>query len=119
MLAMKLYGIPNCTTVKKARDWLTANHIVYEFHDFKKQGIDRATLTHWLTQIPHEKLINRTGLTWRGLSNEAKAAIIDNHSAMALMQDKASVIKRPVLVKDNQVISLGFDEINYQKLLSK
>ena len=116
---MKLFGIPNCSTVKKARDWLTVNNISYEFHDFKKQGIDAATLNGWLADIPHEKLINRAGLTWRGLSNETKAAIVDNASAIALMLDKTSLIKRPVLVNDNKIIGLGFDETNYQKLLSK
>ncbi len=116
---MKLYGIPNCSTVKKARDWLALHNIAYEFHDFKKQGIDSVTLTHWLAQIPHEKLINRNGLTWRGLSDKARAAVIDNNSAMALIQEKTSVIKRPILVKDNQVFSVGFDEPTYQKMLSK
>lgn len=116
---MKLYGIPNCNTVKKARDWLASHNIAYEFHDFKKQGIDSATLTSWLAQTPHEKLINRAGLTWRGLSDEAKTNVVDNSSAIALMQEKASVIKRPVLVKDNQIISVGFDEPTYQKLLSR
>ena len=116
---MKLFGIPNCNTVKKARDWLTANNISYEFHDFKKQGIDAATLNSWLADIPYEKLINRAGLTWRGLSNETKAAIVDNASAIALMLDKTSLIKRPVLVNDNKIIGLGFDETNYQKLLGK
>lgn len=116
---MKLFGIPNCSTVKKARDWLTVNNISYEFHDFKKQGIDAATLNGWLADIPYEKLINRAGLTWRGLSNETKAAIVDNASAIALMLDKTSLIKRPVLVNDNKIIGLGFDETNYQKLLSK
>ena len=116
---MKLFGIPNCSTVKKARDWLTKNNISYEFHDFKKQGIDAATLNGWLADIPYEKLINRAGLTWRGLSNETKAAIVDNASAIALMLDKTSLIKRPVLVNDNKIIGLGFDETNYQKLLSK
>ncbi len=114
---MKLYGIPNCNKVKKARDWLFLNNIAYEFHDFKKQGIDKIILTHWLTQVPHDKLINRTGLTWRGLSDTAKAAIVDNNSAIALMQEKTSVIKRPILVKDNQIINLGFDEVAYQALL--
>ena len=112
---MKLYGIPNCNTVKKARDWLDANNIAYEFHDFKKQGLDEATIQNWLTQYPWEKLINRAGLTWRGLDDATKSAIIDNTSAMALMQAKTSVIKRPVLVKDGKLLALGFDENTYKE----
>ncbi len=112
---MKLYGIPNCKTVKKARDWLGANNIAYEFHDFKKQGIDEATINSWLSQYPWEKLINRAGLTWRGLDDATKSSITDNVSANALMQVKTSVIKRPILVKDGKVLALGFDETVYKE----
>ena len=112
---MRLYGIPNCNTVKKARDWLDANNIAYEFHDFKKQGIDQATINDWLTQYPWEKLINRAGLTWRGLDDATKSSIIDNVSATTLMQAKTSVIKRPILVKDGSILCLGFDENAYRE----
>jgi arsenate reductase (glutaredoxin) len=110
---MTLYGIPNCNTVKKARDWLAARNIAVEFHDFKKQGIIAADLSLWLSQIPHEILINRAGLTWRGLDQQTKNGITDNAAAIALMQAKTSVIKRPVLVKDGTVLCLGFDETRY------
>jgi Spx/MgsR family transcriptional regulator len=112
---MQLYGIPNCNTVKKARDWLDANNIAYDFHDFKKQGIDEATIKHWLTQYPWEKLINRAGLTWRGLDETTKSSIADNVAANALMQAKTSVIKRPILVKDGKILALGFDEAAYKE----
>lgn len=115
---MKLYGIPNCNTVKKARDWLDSKHIAYEFHDFKKQGVSQQLLENWLTQFPHEKLINRAGLTWRGLDENTKAGIVDNASAIALMQAKTSVIKRPVLVKNGKILCLGFDEAIYKELLT-
>ena len=110
---MKLYGIPNCNTVKKARDWLAERQIVVEFHDFKKQGIEATELKIWLSQIPHEKLINRAGLTWRGLDEDTKNNITNNAAAIALMQAKTSVIKRPVLVKDGTVLCVGFDEPRY------
>jgi arsenate reductase (glutaredoxin) len=116
---MKLYGIPNCNTVKKARDWLAANQIDYEFHDFKKQGATTPLLENWLAQVPFDKLINRAGLTWRGLDDSLKNNIIDNASAIALMQAKTSVIKRPILEKDNTIVSLGFNEAEYaEKLIS-
>ena len=115
---MKLYGIPNCNTVKKARDWLAANHIAYEFHDFKKGVADQALLTNWLNQLPWEKLVNRAGMTWRNLSEGEKAIVIDPSSARSLMLDKTSVIKRPVLVKDGEIISLGFSEEVYKDLFS-
>lgn len=114
---MKLYGIPNCNTVKKARSWLEQHGIAYEFHDFKKQGIDAATLETWLRQVPWEKLVNRAGMTWRNLDDASKAAVVDNTSAIALMTAKTSAIKRPVLVRDGAVLCLGFDETTYGKLL--
>ena len=118
MQTLILYGIANCNTVKKARDWLTNNSIAYTFHDFKKQGASAALLENWLSQVPHEKLINRAGLTWRGLDNATKASIIDNASAIALMQAKTSAIKRPVLTKNGKIVCLGFDETAYKELFS-
>jgi arsenate reductase (glutaredoxin) len=114
---MKLYGIPNCNTVKKARDWLDSQHIAYEFHDFKKQGASKQLLEQWLSQVDYQKLINRAGLTWRGLDEATKSNIIDNASAIALMQAKTSVIKRPILEKDSKILCLGFDEASYQEHL--
>jgi Spx/MgsR family transcriptional regulator len=114
---LTLYGISNCNTVKKARDWLAANHVAYVFHDFKKQGASAELLKNWLSQQPHSKLINRAGLTWRGLDDATKSSIVDDASAMQLMQAKTSLIKRPLLVKDSKIICLGFDEAAYEELL--
>ncbi len=110
---LKLYGIPNCNTVKKARAWLDAKGVAYTFHDFRKDGVDAALLARWLTQAPWEKLVNRAGMTWRGLPDAAKTAVTDNASAIALMLEKPSVIKRPVLERDGAMIQLGFDEAAY------
>ena len=112
-----LYGIPNCNTVKKARDWLAANHVAYQFHDFKKQGVSTTLLENWLTQIPREQLINRAGLTWRGLQASEKDNVVDNASVMALMLANTSLIKRPVLEKNGKIIHLGFDETAYKELI--
>lgn len=116
---MKLYGIPNCNTVKKARTWLAENHIGVQFHDFKKDGVSASLINGWLEQAPWEKLVNRAGMTWRSLSDAAKAGIQDSSSALRLMLEKPSVIKRPVLVRDGKILHLGFDETAYGKLLAK
>ncbi len=115
---MKLYGIPNCSTVKKARDWLDKNGVAYEFHDFKKLSVDAITLENWLSQIDKEKLINRAGLTWRGLDDDVKQNITNNKAAIQLMMEKTSVIKRPILEKDGKLLALGFSQAQYQLLLS-
>lgn len=114
---MKLYGIPNCNTVKKARGWLTSHGIDYQFHDFKKQGVTQQLLEDWLKQIPETKLINRGGMTWRNLDEATKNSIQDQTSAIQLMSDKTSVIKRPILEKDGKIIAVGFSESEYQSLL--
>ncbi|HEY0563736.1 MAG TPA: ArsC family reductase [Methylophilus sp.] len=115
---MKLYGIPNCNTVKKARDWLATHDITYTFHDFKKQGISAELLAAWLNQLPETKLINRAGLTWRGLDEATKLSINNHDAAIALMLTKTSVIKRPVLEHDGKIIALGFSEAEYQVLFT-
>jgi arsenate reductase len=114
---MQLFGIPNCNTVKKARDWLTEHHIAYEFHDFKKNGVTQSLLETWLNQYPWEKLVNRAGMTWRNLTDAEKAAVIDAPSAIKLMLEKSSVIKRPVLVSNGKIICLGFTEATYKEFL--
>jgi arsenate reductase (glutaredoxin) len=116
---MKLYGIPNCNTVKKARDWLAQHDVAYEFHDFKKLGLDDATAQSWLQQQPWEKLVNRSGMTWRNLSEAEKSAVVDAASAQTLMQEKTSVIKRPVVVNNEKIIALGFNETDYAQLFAK
>lgn len=110
--AMKLFGIPNCSTVKKARAWLEARDIPYEFHDFKKQGVPEALMHTLCELLGWESLVNRSGQTWRKFPEERRAKVNDAASAMALMLENASVIKRPILDRDGQY-QVGFSEENY------
>ncbi|MDO9190200.1 MAG: arsenate reductase, partial [Sulfurimicrobium sp.] len=80
---MKLYGIPNCTTVKKARAWLENNGIAYEFHDFKKEGVSADQLKTWSKQTSWEKLLKKQGPTWGKLAPEIKAAADNESSVLA------------------------------------
>lgn len=115
---IKLYGIPNCNTVKKARDYLAQHDIAVEFHDFKKSGLDVNTAQNWLQQRDWSDLINRKGLTWRALSDEQKQQVKDDASALFLMTDKTSVIKRPVLEQDGKLLHVGFDAAAYAKIFN-
>ncbi len=112
-----LYGIPNCDSVKKARTWLEGRGIAYAFHDFKKAGLDAATVSAWLQKQPWDKLVNRKGLIWRGLTDAQKAAVVDADSATALMLANPSVIKRPVIVKGATVV-VGYDIEKYEQTLT-
>ena len=112
-----MYGIPNCDTVKKARAWLSKRNIVVEFHDFKKQGLSDELAQRWLQQTSWDNLINRKGTTWRGLT-DAQKNISDNQNALQLMQEKTSVIKRPLLEQDGKILHIGFDATAYQKLFN-
>lgn len=111
-----LYGIPNCDTVKKARTWLDQAGLSYHFHDFKKAGLEAATVATWLQQVPWETLVNKKGTTWRGLPDDVKLSVADAASATALMLQNTSVIKRPVLCTTNQVL-VGFDPAVYEQAL--
>jgi Spx/MgsR family transcriptional regulator len=111
MVAMKtiqLFGIPSCDSVKKARDWLTAQGVDCVFHDFKKQGVPADLLPGWLNAIGHETLINRKGPTWRKLGPEMHATVVDDASATAVMLAHSSVIKRPVVVWADGRVTVGF-----------
>jgi arsenate reductase len=110
-----LYGIPNCDTVKKARTWMADKGHDFTFHDFKKQGLDRATVSTWLEQLDWEVLVNRKGMTWRNLSDEQKAAVTDKASALELMLASPSVIKRPVLDNGGK-FSVGFSADQYRSI---
>lgn len=103
-----VYGIPNCDTVKKARAWLTEQGLAHQFHDFKKQGVPAERLTPWMQAVGWDKLLNRQGTTWRKLPPETQAAVHDAATAAALMQEQASVIKRPVVEWPDGRISVGF-----------
>ena len=117
-MAVTLFGIPNCDTVKKARTWLDDNGIAYRFHDFKKAGLTPDLVNVWLKQVEWDVLVNRKGTTWRGLSDERKAAVADARSAAALMLEAPSVIKRPVL-DFNGTTHVGFSDTNYQQIFNK
>ena len=114
-MSITLYGIPNCDTVKKARTWLDQHDRPYAFHDFKKAGVSETLIKGWLKQVDWETLVNRKGTTWRGLPDERKAAVVDAASAIALMMETPSVIKRPVLVS-GKTVHVGFSDAAYAEL---
>ncbi|MBC3880065.1 ArsC family reductase [Undibacterium sp. LX40W] len=116
-----MYGIPNCDTVKKARTWLEEQEIPFHFHNFKKDGLNKSAIEQWLTKSDLTILINRKGTTWRALSDVQKAQADTTSGAIALMLENPSVIKRPVLVIEQESelsIAVSFKPDQYQTLFS-
>ena len=114
-MAITLFGIPNCDTMKKARRWLEANDVLYTFHDYKKSGVPEKELKQWVKKVGWEILLNRRGTTWRKLDDEIKDNI-DEASAIEVMLENPSSIKRPVL-ESGKILLVGFKQEEYQQLL--
>jgi Spx/MgsR family transcriptional regulator len=108
-MALILYGIPHCDTVKKARAWLVDQGVEYAFHDFKKQGVPPQRLDAWLRAAGADRLLNRQGTTWRKLDLAAQARAAAAPGARALMLAQPSVIKRPVVEWPDGAVTVGFD----------
>ena len=115
-MTVTLYGIKNCDTMKKARTWLDSRSIDYDFHDYKASGIERAKLEAWSKHVGWEKLLNRTGTTFRKLA-DAERANIDAAKAFRLMVEQPSMIKRPVL-ELGRTLLVGFSPESYEKALA-
>ncbi|MCX7167788.1 MAG: ArsC family reductase [Rhodocyclales bacterium] len=105
---IKIYGIKNCDTMKKAFAWCDSNGIRYEFHDYKKQGVPRERLVHWCRTLGWQTLMNTRGPTWRKLTPEQQA-ITTQGQAVALMMEHSSVIRRPVTENEAGMTLVGFD----------
>ncbi|MFT6077864.1 MAG: arsenate reductase [Myxococcota bacterium] len=109
-----IYGIKNCSTVKKALNWLDENEIKYHFSDYKKEGVNEEKLKKLVQKFGWEKIANSKGMTWRKLEDDQKPT--DEKSAIAIMMEKTSIIKRPIIDDgENQII--GFDLDEYVRIL--
>ena len=113
----KLYGIPNCDTMKKARAWLAEHGVDYEFHDYKKLGVDEKILRTWVKELGWQPLLNTRGMMWRKVPQNVKDNI-DEACAIALMLETPSIIKRPVLDTGKQR-HVGFKPQQYAQIFGK
>jgi Spx/MgsR family transcriptional regulator len=116
---MKLYGIPNCNTVKKAQDWLKQNKVDFEFHDFKKNGVTAEKLNAWFNIFGWEKVINKNGLTFKKLSKEQQQAVNAADQALSYLLQNTSAIKRPIVEVDGKAVLIGFNVEEYEQMLTK
>ncbi len=115
-MTLTLYGIPNCDTVKKARVWLDQHGVAFDFHDYKKAGIDRPRLEGWVAEHGWETVLNRAGTTFRALPDADKTGL-DAGKAVALMLAQPSMIKRPVLDLGDRTL-VGFKPERYAAIVT-
>ena len=119
-MTVTVYGIPNCDQIRKTRAWLDQHGIAYTFHDYRKQGLDAATLEDWHARVGIGTLINRRGTTWRKLDAVQQQAADDPAAAIALLIEHPSRIKRPVITLGTRpdTLQIGFSEDALRTFLS-
>ena len=115
-MTTRIYGIPNCDTIKRARAFLAEHSIDHSFHDYKKLGVPADEIDQWIDRLGWERLLNRQGNTWRKLDADTQAAVHDAASAKALMLAQPSVIRRPVLVQGEHLL-VGFNVAEWTRVL--
>ena len=121
-MTITIYGIKSCSTMKKAFTKLDELGVSYEFHDYKKQGVDKDTVQRWVNALGIDKVLNKRGTTWRKLTDEQKQAAdasVDN--AIELLVENTSMIKRPIVEgqladKDQPILLYGFDEAEFERV---
>ena len=124
-MTVTIYGIRSCSTMKKAFTKLEELGISYDFHDYKKQGIDKESVQRWIDELGIDKVLNKRGTTWRKLTDEQKQAADANvNSAIDLLVENTSMIKRPMVEgewknKNQQILLCGFDEAEFEKVFNK
>ena len=116
-MKIRIYGIRNCDTMKKAFAWLEGNRLDYEFHDYKKLGVPPGKLKAWAAKVGWEKLANTRGPTWRKIP-EAKKIALNEARMIALLEENASAIRRPIL-EAGATLLVGFDREEYAAKVSR
>ena len=111
-----IYGIKNCDTMKKAFKWLDEKGVEYNFHDYKKNGVDKKILKKALKVLGWEQVINRKGMTWRKLPKDVQSRM-DEKKAIEIASENPSIIKRPLLIHKEEMV-LGFNPETYENMFS-
>lgn len=113
---IKLFGIPNCDTIKKAKKWLEQNNIEYTFHDYRKDGVNSEMVNNFCQQLDWQQVLNKRGTTYRQFDDATKENL-NAESAVALLVEQPAMIKRPILEKNGE-FHLGFKADQYQSIFS-
>ena len=123
-MTITIYGIKSCSTMKKAFTKLDELGVSYNFHDYKKKGIDKETIQRWVDSLGIDKVLNKRGTTWRKLEDTQKQAAEANlDNAINLLVENTSIIKRPIVEgeltdKNKNILLCGYDEADFDKVFS-
>jgi len=123
-MTITIYGIKSCSTMKKAFNKLDELGVSYDFHDYKKQGIDKEAVQRWVNELGIDRVLNKRGTTWRKLEESQKQAADDSiDNAIELLVENTSMIKRPIVEgqladKNQEVLLCGFNEAEFDKAFS-
>ena len=115
-MTITMFGIPNCDTIKKAKKWLEAEGIEFEFHDYRKQGINEELVKTFCTELGWELVLNKRGTTYRQLTQEQKGTLTEE-KAVALLVEQSAMIKRPILNVDGK-LHIGFKADQYAAIFA-
>jgi Spx/MgsR family transcriptional regulator len=115
---ISVYGIPNCDIVKKTKDWFDEHHITYHFHNYKTEGIAESILERWCSQKDWQLILNKRSTTWKELTPKEQDTITNKKADIKLMTTANSIIKRPIIEQDENLIAIGFDENTYKKIFN-
>ncbi|GAB2666015.1 ArsC family reductase [Vibrio panuliri] len=115
-MTITMYGIPNCDTIKKAKKWLETENVSFEFHDYRKQGVDAQMVSTFCQALGWENVLNKRGTTFRQLSQEQKESL-NEQTAIELLVEHPAMIKRPILLADNQY-HIGFKADQYAAIFA-
>lgn len=111
---LAVYGLKTCDTCRKALKWLAGEGIEAAFHDLRADGVSSDRAAAWLAALGSDRLVNRRGTTWRGLSEDDRA-----RDPLALIRDYPALIKRPVFALEDGTVLIGFGPDTRAALLSR
>jgi Spx/MgsR family transcriptional regulator len=114
-----IYGIKNCSTMKKTFDWFDGHEVAYRFHDYKKVGIDDQRLRDWSAKLGWEKLVNTKGPTWRKLAAAGQPPLANIDEAIAVLVANTSLIKRPIIETASGELLIGFNPEDFMGKMGK
>ncbi|MBW3694399.1 ArsC family reductase [Vibrio sp. T187] len=115
-MTITMFGIPNCDTIKKAKKWLQVENVEFDFHDYRKQGIDETLVKTFCSELGWETVLNKRGTTYRQLTQEQKDSL-NEQTAITLLVEQPAMIKRPILKVDGQY-HIGFKADQYSAIFS-